>query len=134
MRAAQAQKEAFINEALALTDALLHCAIEGEASAPPAIPVEGTAWLVGPAPTGDWIGQEGRIACRQAGNWLFATPRDGMSVLDRATGQYRRYAGTWRMPDSPLEPSGGSVVDAEAREAIHELLAALREAGFFAEP
>lgn len=131
--AGQAQKEAFVNEAHALTDALLHCAIEGVASAPPPAPANGANWLVGEAASGAWAGQEGRIACRQAGNWLFVTPRDGMRVLDRTTGQERRFSGIWRAPTSPVEPSGGSTVDAEARGAILELIAALREAGIFAE-
>jgi hypothetical protein len=127
----QAQKEAFVNEAHALVDALLHCAVEGEASAPPASPAEGTNWLVGEAPSGDWAGHAGDLACRQAGNWLFVTPRDGLRLLDRATGQQRLYSGGWQIPEIPGEPSGGSVVYSEARLTIVALLSALRVAGIF---
>jgi hypothetical protein len=129
--AAQAHKELFVNEALALTDALLHCAIEGEASAPPPTPAEGAAWLVGASPTGAWAGQAGKIACRQAGNWLFVTSRDGMRVLDRATGQERRYRAGWQAPATPSAPVGGATIDAEARAAIVALIAALQVAGVF---
>lgn len=129
--AGQAQKEAFVNEAHALTDALLHLAIEGEAAAPPTTPVEGTNWLVAASPTGTWAGQEGKIACRQAGNWLFVAPRDGMRLLDKSSGQERRYAGGWLAPAAPAAPSGGSTIDGEARTAISALVAALRTAGVF---
>lgn len=132
--AGQAQKEVFVNEAHALTDALLHCAIDGETGTPPSSPSDGEAWLVGVSPSGAWAGQAGRLACRQAGNWLFVTPRDGMRLLDRSTGQERHYFGNWRIPEAPGEPIGGLTVDAEAREAISGLLAALREAGVFPEP
>lgn len=127
----QAQKEVFVNEAHALADALLHCAIEGESAAPPSTPVEGETWLVGASPTGAWADQAGKLACRQAGNWLFVNPRDGLRLLDRATGQERRFFGVWRFPDAPLEPIGGSVVDAEARAAIVQLIAALKDAGVY---
>ena len=129
--AGQAQKEAFVNEAHARTDALMHCAIEGEAAAPPTTPIEGTNWLVAASPTGTWAGQAGKIACRQAGNWLFIEPRDGMVLLNRANGQQRRYFASWLAPTVPAGPSGGSTIDAEARTAIAALVAALRTAGVF---
>lgn len=133
MLAGQAQKEAFVNEAHALTDMLLHCAIQGESPTPPATPAEGETWLVGASPTGAWAGQAGKLAGRQGGNWLFVAPRDGMRVLDLATGQDRRYAAGWLAPETPAVPSGGGVVDIEARSAIAEIVAAMQQAGIFAE-
>ena len=129
--AGQAQKEAFVNEAHALTDALLHCSIEGEAAAPPATPVEGTNWLVAASPTGAWAGQAGKVACRQAGNWLFAAPRDGMRLLDRSSGQEKHFFASWQVPTAPAAVTGGSTIDTQARSAIADLIAALRIAGVF---
>ena len=129
--AGQAQKEFSVNEAHALTDALLHAACDGEAADPPAAPVEGEAWLVAPGATGDWAGQDGKLAARQAGNWLFAAPTEGMRLFDRSTGQVLLYRGGWQRPAAPSAPSGGAVVDVEARAAIAGLLSALAEAGVF---
>jgi hypothetical protein len=129
--AGQAQKEAFVNEAHSLADALLHCAIEGEASDPPTAPENGGNWLVGSAATGEWAGQDGMLACRQSGNWIFVAPRDGMRLLDRSTGQDRRYFGGWKIAEAIGEPIGGSSVDAEARAAISQLIAALKAAGIY---
>ena len=112
---------------------LLHCAIEGESATPPATPAAGDTWLVGAAPGGAWTGQGGKLAGWQGGNWLFVEPRDGMRVLDLATGQDRRYAGGWHAPETPAAPSGGAFVDTEARAAIVGIVAALQQAGIFAE-
>ena len=125
----QAQKEYFVNEAHALTDALLHLAIAGEATAPPPAPEEGDCWLVQAPASGEWTGQEGAIACRQAGVWLFVTPRDGLRAFHRATGQDWRYAGGWQVPALITPPAGGTTIDIEARNAIGAILAALAEAG-----
>ena len=129
--AAQAQKETFINEAHAIADALLHCAIEGTATVPPVASVDGTNWLVAASATGDWLGQDGKLACRQAGNWLFVTPIDGVQLFNRATGQVMRFATGWQAPSLPSAPSGGSTVDAEVRAALANLVAKLQIAGVF---
>lgn len=125
----QAQKEFFVNEAHARTDALLHPAIEGEADIPPPLPAEGECWLVGASPTGVWGGHAAELACFAAGTWLFIEPRDGLKLLDRPTGQFRLYREGWTVPAAPAEPTGGTIVDTEARAAILGLIAALSDAG-----
>lgn len=127
--AGQAQKEAFVNVALSLCDALIHPAVEGEAAQPPSSPADGECWLVAPGAGGGFTGCDGLIACRQAGQWLFTAPRDGMRVLDRATGQHVLYRTGWRREQAPATPTGGATVDAEARTAISQVIAALAGAG-----
>jgi len=129
--AGQSQKEFYVNEAHALTDALLHPACEGEASDPPATPSDGETWLVAAGATGDWAGADGKIASRQSGNWLFSTPGDGMRLLDRSTGQMLLYRGGWLRPSAPAAPTGGTTVDAEARATLADLITALASAGVF---
>lgn len=129
--AGQAQKEFYVNQAHALTDALLHAACEGAAATPPASPSEGETWLVATGAEGAWSGEEGKLAAFQSGTWLFASPNDGMRVFDRATGQVLLYRGDWQRPTAPTAPAGGSTVDAEARAAIADLISALGEAGVF---
>ena len=129
--AAQAQKEVAANESFSLTDALLHCAIEGTAATPPASPVNGTNWLVAASATGAWAGQDGNIACQQNGNWIFVAPRDGMLVLNRSNGQLQRFYSGWRAPSTPAAPTGGSVGDDVARGTINALITALKSAGIF---
>lgn len=127
--AGQAQKETFVNELAARVDALLHLAIETETATPPSVPADGLSWLVGANPTGDWIGQAGKIAARAAGNWLYLQPGAGMTLLNKATGQQIRYLSGWQAPVKPALPSGGVTVDAEARTAVGAIVAALVSAG-----
>jgi hypothetical protein len=110
---------------------LLHAAIEGTASAPPANPTDGQSWLVGPSPSGAWAGHGGTLASWQGGNWLFTRPVDGMRVLNRANGQDMRYLAGWKQAAAPASPAGGTTIDAEARVAIVQLISALCAAGIF---
>ena len=127
--AGQAQKEGFVNEITARIDALLHGAIEAELTVPPAAPADGQMWLVAAGASGAWLGQSGKLAARQSGNWLFVTPRDGIKLLNRASGQEIRYSGSWKSALRPGLPSGGAVIDAEARTALAAILTALTAAG-----
>lgn len=110
-------------------DALVFAVIEAQLDAPPTNPANGLCWLVGQNPTGEWLGQAGALAAREADQWLFAAPVDGMRILDRATGQHRHYLGSWKAPAAPTAATGGTVVDAEARAAIASMLECLAEAG-----
>ncbi len=128
--AGQTQKEFHVNEAHALIDALLHPAIAGEANDPPVSPAEGECWLVSGSPTGIWASHGGELACWSTGDWLFAAPRNGLRLLDLASGQLRLYrGGMWTYANPPAAPSGGANVDGEARAAIGELIAALTDSG-----
>ena len=127
--AGQAQKEFSVNEALCLTDALLHLTVEGEAASPPVTPVDGDCWLIHASPTGDWAGYGGHIACRQHGAWLYVPPRDGMRAYNRAADQDLFYGDGWRTAPVIALPVGGATVDTEARSTIAAILAALGAAG-----
>ena len=127
--AGQAQKEGFVNEITARIDALLHGAIEAELAVPPTAPADGQMWLVATGASGAWLGQSGKLAARQSGNWLFVTPRDGIKLLNRASGQEIRYSGSWKSAQRPGLPSGGAVIDAEARSALAAILTTLTTAG-----
>lgn len=123
--AGQAQKEFFVNESLSLVDALISCAVEGTANTPPPAPGEGDLWLVGSTPTGGWSEQDGKLALYDAGSWRFVPPNRGLRVFDRSLGCVRLYDETWVTPTAPSAISGGTIVDAEARSRIDDLIATL---------
>lgn len=128
---AQANKEITHNEALALIDALLYPVVEaGPSAAPPASPAVGESWIVGASPTGEWTGQAGRIAIWTAGGWRFVAPREAMRVVRRTDGAGLRFeGGLWAEPPVVEGPSGGAVVDSEARSAIDALILSLAAHG-----
>src|SRR5690606_36338011 len=97
-------KEFFVNEAHARADMLLHAAVLGEANLPPAGAAEGDCWL-------------------------FAGPRNGMTIYDEAAGQNRRFVDGWQAAAPVAEPSGGLIVDSQARSAVAGLVAALVAGG-----
>lgn len=127
--AGQAQKEVYLNESLARLDALLHSAIEAQTGTPPTAPQEGQCWLVGSGATGAWTGHSNQVACYQQGQWLFQAPRDGLRVFNRATGQELLYFGAWKTPSKPASPTGGTVIDTQARATLTALIDSLVAAG-----
>ena len=127
--AGQAQKEFYFNEAISLADILLHPVVQGETETTPSSPMEGDCWIVGPQPAGAFADHAGYLAGYQSGQWLFAAPREGMRAFDVSMMAERRYDGGWTTPPVIAAPSGGSVVDVQARAVISSLLAALLGSG-----
>ena len=151
--AGQAQKEIVHNEALAIIDLLLHgSVVETAVDMPPASPVPGQCWIVGPSPAAAWAGQGGMIAGWTIGGWRFVAPRAGMRLWDEGAGCPVTHDGSdWSLGilDATAirvggvqvvgaqqaaipDPAGGAVADAEARTAIDAMLASLRAHGLIA--
>ncbi|HEX8625235.1 MAG TPA: DUF2793 domain-containing protein [Allosphingosinicella sp.] len=146
----QAQKELFHNEALARIDLALHPAVEGPpAAAPPAAPAPGQCWIAASPATGDWSGRDHMLAMWTESGWRFVSPPPGTSAWNKAAGVPLIWDGSeWRTgelactgltvggvrvvgPRQPAvtSPSGGTIIDAEARAAINALTAALMSHG-----
>lgn len=129
--AGQSQKEVTVNEALALTDLLLHPVVQGAASVPPSSPAVGQCWIVATGATGAFAGQDNHIAGWTEGGWRFLRPCDGMRVFDATLACHRIYNGGWASFAAPGAVTGGTVVDTQARAAIASLIALLASAGIF---
>ncbi|MEM1019922.1 MAG: DUF2793 domain-containing protein [Pseudomonadota bacterium] len=153
LQTAQAQKEITHNEALALLDHMVQAVVETVPDpTPPMSPIDGATYIVGASATGDWAGQEDKLALRINGAWQFVTPFDGLTVWLKFFDKTITYSsGTWRIGqvnageyqidgvkvvgaqfNSISDPSGGSTVDGEARAAISSILSALKAHGLIA--
>ena len=134
LAAGQAQKEITHNEALMLIDLLAQPIVESASlSAPPVSPGPGQAWIVSSSPSGAWAGHADALALWTEGGWRFVNPIEGMRVSVRATGlMLRRGATLWGSGAAIAAPSGGGVVDTQARAAIASLIAALQQGGVIA--
>jgi hypothetical protein len=150
LQAGQAQKEITHNDALARIDSLIHLAVESR-HATTAADVIGTSWIIAAGATGEWAGHDGEIAVCDESGWSFVAPLDGCIAFLRDEGLFVHYAaGQWHdawvvqslvvggltlsggaatvVPD----PSGGTVIDVEARAALSQLLTTLRTTGLVA--
>lgn len=146
----QAQKEAFHNEALALIDSALHACIEVDPGDDiPFDPAPGESWIVGAGAAGEWAGKAGQLATWTGAGWRFVPPVPGMTVWNVDAGYHLYWTGAaWsdgKWPAAALtiggqqvvgprletvpSPSGGTVIDAEARAALDAVIVALRTHG-----
>ena len=127
--AGQAQKEFFVNQALSLLDALDRRSVNASQASPPTNPEEGECFRVTATATQQWAGHEDQIAVRIAGAWHFVVPREGMRLFDAAADRCLFFQSGWHTATSPALPTTGAVIDVEARNAIGQLLQALRDIG-----
>ena len=153
LQSGQAQKEVSHNEALVLLDLIVQPVVQAVGiDTPPASPAAGECWIVGTSPTGAWTGQAKAIAGWTSGGWRYLAARDGMTAWSLADGAFAQFEGSaWTIGivrasqlviggDSVVGtrhsaiagPTGGSVIDTQARAAIDLALAALRSHGLIA--
>lgn len=128
----QAQKEITHNEALVLIDALLHPIAEDHLSVPPALTNAeiGKCWLVGAAAQGAWAGRSDQIAVWIGGGWRFLFASEGMRLRLRTAGKEKIWLGTQWLDGPTIDnPSGGALIDIEARQAITLMLQYFRMIG-----
>jgi hypothetical protein len=150
LAAGQAQKELTVNEAVARLDLIVQASVVAAAvDVPPDAPAPGLAWIIGDTPTGAWTGWNGALAGWTDDGWRFVSPVEGLTVWVQSAGLYWRYSdGAWQAgavvgarvvvggtqvvgarAGAIATPSGGDMIDAEARDAVAAILAALREHG-----
>jgi HK97 family phage major capsid protein len=128
----------------------VHPVVEGAPTdAPPVKPTIGQQFLVGEAPLGEFAEQPGALATWTEAGWLFTSPYDRFSVVDRLSGLSWTFEGeAWRCglvrakevlvdgkqvlgsrQSAIAAPSGGSMIDKEARATIEALLSVMRQHG-----
>lgn len=146
----EAQKELAHNEALQTLDVLVSAAVEeGPRATPPASPTLGACYIVAASPTGAWTGKQLNLAAYTSGGWRFVAPLEGATAYVRSSSQWATFrSGAWELgalrgssvliagqqvvgarEAAIAGPSGGSVVDLEARSAVGQILTALRHHG-----
>lgn len=146
----QAQKEVFHNEALALLDSALHACVRGDPTDEiPTDPAPGDSWIIGSTPTGAWAGRAHQLATWTDGGWRFVAPVPGMTLWKLDSGYRLHWTGAaWSDGNWPVaaltinglqvvgprletvpSPSGGTIIDAEARAGVDQVIVALRTHG-----
>ena len=120
----QAQKHVTVNEGFARLDALVQLSLETlNATVPPALPLEGEAHSVGVSASGDWVGQDGKVALFQNGGWVFLTPMTGWQGWSKESGTRVQYTGTdWIAGAGALSANGAGFVH-RAVELDHDVAA-----------
>jgi HK97 family phage major capsid protein len=119
---------------------------------PPADPSPGQTFIVGSVPTGDWAGHECSLAMFTENGWRFVEAFESMQAQIKGSGLTARYRnGEWRLGeesaaviliegqavlrkrfDPIVDPSGGSMIDEQARRTLADILAAMRHHGLIA--
>ena len=130
----QSQKHVTHNEALLTLDALIHLTVTAKRSEPPASPQDGTAYLVGPQPSGSWAGKQYQVAAWQDGSWTFLQPREGWRAWFVDELALKVFSdGEWRsiVPGAPVFESVGiaSTADGTNRLALSSPASLFNHAG-----
>lgn len=148
LAAGQTQKDITHNEAVLALDRLVALVVSSRSVAtPPAAPPAGSCYIVPAGGVVAWGQPAGTLLHWQGSAWLAEAPRDGQIVLVADEGLMLVHSAGWQaswpvaglaiggrtvlaaLPATLAPPSGGSVVDSEARATLVTLLSALQQQG-----
>lgn len=71
--------------------------IDKDLTAPPGSPSDGDIYIVGQSATGGWATQDGKIALRDDGAWVFLDALTGLIAYVEDEGVYYRYDAGWAL-------------------------------------
>jgi len=115
----------------------------------PAAPAVGCAYIVADGASGAWAGKSQCVAAWTSGGWRFIRPVEGVQLLERSSGNWTVFRnGAWERAilrgdalsiggqqvvgarvSGIASPTGGTVIDSQARLALNAVLSALRSHG-----
>ena len=149
--AGQAQKDITHNDAILALDRLVALVVASRTlAAPPSTPQMGQCHIVPAGGGAAWGRASGTLVHWQGTGWLAVPPRDGQIALVADEGLMLVFRTGWQSlwPAAGLSiagravlsvapvlvspPSGGSIIDAEARRAIAAIITALGAQGILA--
>lgn len=107
----QAQKHVTVNEALVRLDGLAQLTLQSRSVTTPPAVVEGACYAVPASATGDWTGEDGKIAIGSNGGWVTVTPKMGWRafVVDESVDVL--WSGSdWALATLAQTPNGGGAL------------------------
>ncbi|HXH52526.1 MAG TPA: DUF2793 domain-containing protein [Sphingomicrobium sp.] len=108
----QAVPETRVNEAINILELFsTRCIVKDrDLTAPPGSPANGDSYLVAAGATGSWSGQDGKLAHRLNGAWIFRSPKEGFEiVVEDEDIALTYYNGAWVGADAAPEASVAEV-------------------------
>ena len=116
----QFQPYVSVNETINQLDALVALdVIDRDLTAPPGGEADGDTYIVGPAATGAWAGQDGNVAYFLAGAYKFFTPANGQLAWIEDENLLLVYDGSWTNPEiNPAKLGINATADATNRLSV----------------
>lgn len=96
-----------VNDDLVYIDSVTFPTVESMSfSYPPAELVDGDKYIVAAPGSGDWLGQDGKMAVRVEGAWVFYTPVEGWRVRLKSANAFIWYNGdNWENEQTGEDPA-----------------------------
>lgn len=122
VQASQSQKHVTVNEAVTRLEAMSQLRLDAlPSTVAPLSPEEGAVYPVASAATGDWVGQDGRLAIFANGGWEFVTPVAGWRGWQAALQSDAVFDGVEWVPGACAVSPNGAAMTFEVFETDHVL-------------